>query len=87
MLGKGRTIRSTEIQAEYWGGKGKKQSNSYRVDKVALEVLKSQISSYIKLDKHQKRENSLLVLSLQKLNRKNYCKHSGEINIVLSSTL
>lgn len=52
VVGKGRTIRSSEIQAEYWGGKGKKQSNSYRVDKVVLEGLTSQK----KLDKHKERK-------------------------------
>lgn len=37
VVGKGRTIRSSEIQAEHRGERGKIQSN--KVDKVVLEGL------------------------------------------------
>lgn len=75
-----RFMKWWENHQEQWNsgwilrGKGKKQSSSYRVDKVLLKGLHSQISPYTELDKHKERGKSLLVLNLQKVKRRNYCK-------------
>lgn len=52
---------------------------------LGVWLVTNQINLYISFGLGAGRQNSLL--SLQMLNRRNYCKHSAEINIVLHSTL
>lgn len=52
---------------------------------LGVWLVTNQINLYIRFGLGAGRENSLL--SLQMLNRRNYCKHTAEINIVLYSTL